>query len=160
MEITKEGRHEYSKRRRKLVRKGLNPYDDKMLINLDKEWVQLRIRISEIKYTSYGTLIIMHDLEEYYYSSLGLNTELDKIIYEVGVLRGIITEPTLIAELDAITNYLITHKADAESYLNLKRLIVKLQAKIEMPIHFYEALDDEYKEVYEEVMSDTFKLKK
>lgn len=38
MNISKEDRHNYSKKRRKLVRKGLNPYDAKMLENLDKEW--------------------------------------------------------------------------------------------------------------------------
>ena len=160
MNITKEGRHEYSKKRRKLVRKGLNPYDDRMLTNLDKEWAQLRLRVSAIKHTSYGTLTLMQDFEDSYYRELGLDQELDKILYEVKVLKGIIEEPTLILELDNITTSLSTIGDNKNDYLKLKRLIVKLQATMDLPIHFYEALDDEYKQVYEEVMNDTFKSRK
>ena len=75
MNITKEDRHEYFKKRRKLVRQGLNPYDDKMLINLDKEWAQLRARICSIKCTSYGTLTLMQDFENEYYRKLGIDKE-------------------------------------------------------------------------------------
>ena len=160
MQITKEGRHEYSKKRRKLVRKGLNPYDDQMLINLDKEWAQLRVRISAIKHTNYGTLTLMNEFENLYYLEKGIDTDLDKILYEVNILRGILTEPILIEELDDISKSLSATGSNLGDYLKLKRLIVKLQAKANIPIHFYEALDDEYKQVYEEVMTDNFKTRK
>lgn len=160
MEITKEGRHEYSKKRRKLVRKGLNPYDDKMLINLDKEWAQLRVRISSIKCTSCGTLTLMQDFENEHYHELGIDKERDKIIYEVNVLREVATDRELSEELDIIVNSLKTLGDDSDSYLRLKRLIVKLQSKVGLQIHFYEALDDEYRQVYHEVMADTFKVRK
>ena len=160
MQITKEGRHEYSKKRRKLVRKGLNPYDDQMLINLDKEWAQLRVRISAIKHTNYGTLTLMNEFEDLYYREKGIDTDLDKILYEINMLRGLLTERVLIEELDVITKSLSEIGSNLDNYLKLKRLIVKLQAKANVPIRFYEALDDEYKQVYEEVMTDNFKTRK
>ena len=158
VQITKEGRHEFSKKRRKLVRKGLNPYDDQMLINLDKEWAQLRVRISAIKNTNYGMLILMNDFENSYYHERGVDTDLDKILYEVNILRRKLQDYALIEELDIIVKSLSNTGDNLNDYLKLKRLIVKLQAKANMPIHFYEALDDEYREVYEKVMTDNFKV--
>lgn len=160
MQITKEGRHEYSKKRRKLVRKGLNPYDDMMLNNLDKEWARLRVRMSAIKHTSYGTLTLMHDFEDSYYRELGIDSELDKIIYEVNQLKKEVKDSKLLEELNVIISALNENAADLASFLKLKRLIVKLQATLDIPTHFYEALDDEYKQVYEEVMTETFKARK
>ena len=158
MKITKDDRHEYSKKRRKLVRKGLNPYDDKMLINLDKEWAQLRLRISDIKHTTYGTLTLMHDFEDSYYSSLGYRSEEEKIIHEINAIKGIVKDSELLEELESIIDGLKCAN-DLESYLKLKRLIVRMQSKLDIPIHFYEALDDEYRQVFTEVMNDTFKVK-
>lgn len=158
VQITKEGRHEFSKKRRKLVRKGLNPYDDQMLINLDKEWAQLRVRISAIKNTNYGMLILMNDFENSYYHERGVDTDLDKILYEINILRRKLQDYALIEELDIIVKSLSNTGDNLNDYLKLKRLIVKLQAKANMPIHFYEALDDEYREVYEKVMTDNFKV--
>ena len=88
------------------------------------------------------------------------DTDLDKILYEVNILRGILTEPILIEELDDISKSLSATGSNLGDYLKLKRLIVKLQAKANIPIHFYEALDDEYKQLYEEVMTDNFKTRK
>ena len=43
--------------------------------------------------------------------------------------------------------------------LKLKRVITRLQASVNLPIHFYEALDDEYRDVYQSVINDNFKIR-
>lgn len=159
MKITKEGRHDYSKKRRKMVRKGLNPYDDKLLTNLDKEWAQLRVRIGSIKYISCGTIVLMQDFEDIYYRELGIDTDLDKIMYEINILKRAITDPILSEELETIISNLSTTKDGLIDYMDLKRLIVRLQSKLDITPHFYAALDDEYQEVYQEVMNDSFKVR-
>lgn len=159
MKITKEGRHDYSKKRRKMVRKGLNPYDDKLLTNLDKEWAQLRIRIGSIKHISCGTIVLMQDFEDIYYRELGIDTDLDKIMYEINILKRAITDPILSEELETIISNLSTTKDGLIDYMDLKRLIVRLQSKLDITPHFYAALDDEYQEVYQEVMNDSFKVR-
>ena len=156
MQITKEGRHEYSKKRRKLVRKGLNPYDDAMLFNLDKEWVKLRTRIDSIKHINCGTLALMNEFETTYYHTLGIDTDIESIIYEVNMLRSNITDLNLIQELEIILNKLVGEQTK-NSLICLKRMVVRLQASVNLPIHFYEALDDEYREVYQDVINDNFK---
>lgn len=158
MEITKEGRHEYSKKRRKLVRKGLNTYDDCMLINLDKEWAQLRVRIDSIKYISCGKLVLMNEFEDTYYREIGHFDELDRIMYELSILRASITEKTLIDELDNVLDELKLGTTK-NNLLKLKRVITRLQASVNLPIHFYEALDDEYRDVYQSVINDNFKIR-
>ena len=158
MNISKDDRHEFSKKRRKLVRKGLNPYDDKMLTNLDKEWVQLRTKVVSIKMVNFGNLELMNDFEDEHYYQLGVEDEAGKIRYELNRLRSSITEPVLMEEFNKIEAALIDD-GDINYYLNLKRAVVKLQAKLGAPIHFYEALDEEYNEVFQKVMSDTFKIR-
>lgn len=159
MKITKEGRHDYSKKRRKMVRKGLNPYDDKLLTNLDKEWAQLRFRIGSIKHISCGTIVLMQDFEDIYYRELEIDTDLDKIMYEINILKRAITDPILSKELETIISNLSTTKDGLIDYMDLKRLIVRLQSKLDITPHFYAALDDEYQEVYQEVMNDSFKVR-
>lgn len=156
MDITKDGRHEYSKKRRKLVRKGLNPYDDALLTNLDKEWAQLRVRISSIKHIKYGTLTLMKEFEDSYYRELNANSDMERIMYEINKLRDAITDPELVKELDEILAKLSDEQTKG-NLIHLKRMIVRLQASVNLPIHFYEALDDEYQDVYQSIMNDNFK---
>lgn len=151
MNISKEDRHNYSKKRRKLVRKGLNPYDAKMLENLDKEWVTLRVKITRFD-IGYGKLKLMQDLEYEYYRA----TDMESIMLEIEKLREAVVDDELRKELEYIIGNLNVELC-ADNLLYLKRLIVRLQAKLDLPIHFYEALDEEYKSVYQKVMNDDFK---
>ena len=151
MNISKEDRHNYSKKRRKLVRKGLNPYDAKMLENLDKEWVTLRVKITRFD-IGYGKLKLMQDLEYEYYRA----TDMESIMLEIEKLREAVDDDELRKELEYIIGNL-NIEVCADNLLYLKRLIVRLQAKLDLPIHFYEALDEEYKSVYQKVMNDDFK---
>ena len=151
MNISKEDRHNYSKKRRKLVRKGLNPYDAKMLENLDKEWVTLRVKITRFD-IGYGKLKLMQDLEYEYYRA----TDMESIMLEIEKLREAVDDDELRKELEYIIGNLNVELC-ADNLLYLKRLIVRLQAKLDLPIHFYEALDEEYKSVYQKVMNDDFK---
>lgn len=151
MNISKEDRHNYSKKRRKLVRKGLNPYDAKMLENLDKEWVTLRVKITRFD-IGYGKLKLMQDLEYEYYRA----TDMESIMLEIEKLREAVVDDELRKELEYIIGNLNVEVC-ADNLLYLKRLIVRLQAKLDLPIHFYEALDEEYKSVYQKVMNDDFK---
>ncbi len=151
MNISKEDRHNYSKKRRKLVRKGLNPYDAKMLENLDKEWVTLRVKITRFD-IGYGKLKLMQDLEYEYYRA----TDMESIMLEIEKLREALVDDELRKELEYIIGNLNVELC-ADNLLYLKRLIVRLQAKLDLPIHFYEALDEEYKSVYQKVMNDDFK---
>ena len=151
MNISKEDRHNYSKKRRKLVRKGLNPYDAKMLENLDKEWATLRVKITRFD-IGYGKLKLMQDLEYEYYRA----TDMESIMLEIEKLREAVVDDELRKELEYIIGNLNVELC-ADNLLYLKRLIVRLQAKLDLPIHFYEALDEEYKSVYQKVMNDDFK---
>lgn len=151
MNISKEDRHNYSKKRRKLVRKGLNPYDAKMLENLDKEWATLRVKITRFD-IGYGKLKLMQDLEYEYYRA----TDMESIMLEIEKLREALVDDELRKELEYIIGNLNVELC-ADNLLYLKRLIVRLQAKLDLPIHFYEALDEEYKSVYQKVMNDDFK---
>lgn len=151
MNISKEDRHNYSKKRRKLVQKGLNPYDAKMLENLDKEWATLRVKITRFD-IGYGKLKLMQDLEYEYYRA----TDMESIMLEIEKLREAVVDDELRQELEYIIGNLNVELC-ADNLLYLKRLIVRLQAKLDLPIHFYEALDEEYKSVYQKVMNDDFK---
>jgi hypothetical protein len=72
------------------------------------------------------------------------------------MLRSNITDLKLIQELELILNKLVGEQTK-NSLICLKRMVVRLQASVSLPIHFYEALDYEYREVYQDVINDNFK---
>ena len=99
-----------------------------------------------------GKLKLMQDLEYEYYRA----TDMKSIMLEIEKLREAVVDDELRQELEYIIGNLNVELC-ADNLLYLKRLIVRLQAKLDLPIHFYEALDEEYKSVYQKVMNDDFK---